>query len=40
MTIQCDSHEDLMRTIASLVERGIQFDADTADMRITLTGGF
>jgi hypothetical protein len=40
MKIKCDSHDDLMVTIAALVERGIQFEATTYNLTITLSGGY
>jgi hypothetical protein len=40
MNIQCRDHDQFMRVIASLVERGIGFEADATTLLITLTGSF
>ena len=39
-TIQCDSIEHLTEVCASLVTKGICFQANVADLLITLTGGY
>lgn len=38
--IQCKDHDQFMRVIASLVERGIGFEADAKSLLITLTGSY
>ena len=40
MKIRCENITNLAQVCATLVERGIQFDADTHTMVITCTGGF
>lgn len=40
MKIYCKDHEDLIKTIESLLHKGIQFDATTDTMVIRLTGGY
>jgi len=40
MTIKCHDEQSFLDTIRGLVERGLTFDANTANHEITLTGGY
>ena len=40
MKIYCTDLEDLVNTAELLLHKGIQFEAKTASLIITLTGGF
>lgn len=40
MTIQTMTLNEMLDIIAGLVSRGLTFKADTATLKITLTGGF
>ena len=40
MTIHCHSLEALATVCAQLVQAGVTFDAHTATLKITLTGGY
>lgn len=40
MIINCTSVEELVLVCSELVKKGIQFEADTYSMVVTLTGGY
>lgn len=40
MTINCESMEKFVEVIAGLVKQGLMFKAYSADLSITLTGGY
>jgi len=40
MTILCTDHQDLIKTISLLVERGLTFTAETEHLKIELSGGY
>lgn len=40
MKINCCSMKEFLDVIEGLVQRGIQFNANTSSYTITLTGGF